>query len=169
MITKLESTIFRKLKSLAMALLPARFAGSLRSWRIRRHLRVYPARTVVHTYGGHKLKIHLTDGLAAGWYDNDWPLLPELNFLRERRLRPGAIVFDLGAHHGIVALMLAREVTASGRVVAVEANSHNAASAVINAQLNGADNLIVRHAAVSDRPGRITFNEGLNGQVDDGT
>ena len=65
--------------------------------------------------------------------------------------------------------MLAREVTPGGRVVAVEANPHNAAAAETNARLNGADNLTIRCAAVADRPGTIVFNEGLNGQVDDGS
>ena len=58
---------------------------------------------------------------------------------------------------------------ATGRVVAVEASPHNAAAAEVNARLNQAANLVVRCAAVSDRPGTLTFNQGLNGQVDDGT
>ena len=161
--------MFRRLKSLARRLLPARLVGRIRAWRVRGLVRGYTAHTVCHTYGGHELQVHLTDGLAAGWYDHNWPVLAEVKFLREHRLRPGSTVFDLGAHHGVVALMLAREVTASGRVVAVEANPHNAAAAETNARLNGAQNLIVRCAAASDHPGTITFNEGLNGQVDDGT
>jgi FkbM family methyltransferase len=132
-------------------------------------VRGYAPHTIRRTYGGHQFQVRLTDGLAAGWYDRDWPVLSEIEFLREHRLRAGATVFDLGAHHGIVALMLSREVTSTGRVVAVEANPHNAAAAEANARLNGADNLIVRCAAVSDRPGTLIFNEGLNGRVDDGT
>jgi hypothetical protein len=46
-------------------------------------------------------------------------------------------VFDLGAHQGIVALMLAREVGVSGHVVAFEPNPHNAAAAAKNRELNG--------------------------------
>ncbi len=159
----------RRLKALARWLLPPSLLGWLRMQRLWGNVRRYAPRTVRHMYGGHEFQIRLTDGFAAGWYDHDWPVLAEIEFLRGHRLRPGATVFDLGAHHGVVALMLAAEVTPSGRVVAVEANPHNAAAAEANARLNRADHLTVRYAAVSDCQGTLTFNEGLNGQVDDGT
>ena len=65
--------------------------------RLRALARGFAPRIVRHTYGGHDLEIRLTDPLSAGWYDNDWPVLAELRFLREHRLRPGATVYDLGA------------------------------------------------------------------------
>jgi FkbM family methyltransferase len=161
--------MFRRLKAVVRRLLPASLLGRLRAWRLRRLVGRYTPRVVRHTYGGHDLQVRLADPLAQGWYDHDWPLPAEILFLREHGLRPGATVFDLGAHQGVVALMLAREVTPAGRVVAVEANPHNAAAAEANARLNAADNLTVRCAAVADRAGVVTFNLGLNGQVDDGT
>jgi FkbM family methyltransferase len=161
--------MFRIFKAIVRRLLPRSLLGRLRVWRLRRTVARYSPRVVRHNYGGHDLQIRLTDPLASGWYDRDWPVLAEIRFLREHGLRPGATVFDLGAHQGIVALMLAREVTSTGRVVAIEANPHNAEAAEANARLNGADNMIVRCMAVADRPGVVTFNLGLNGQVDDGT
>jgi FkbM family methyltransferase len=128
----------------------------------------FPARVVEHTYGGGKLRVYLADPLAQGWYDSDWPELPEVVALRRTRLRPGARVFDVGAHQGVVALMLAREVAPTGRVVAVEPNPHNAAVAVKNRELNGMSQVEVVEAAVSDRAGTTVFNAGLNGQLDDG-
>lgn len=161
--------MFRRLKAAILRLLPAPVVGRLRAWRVGRIVRRYEPRVVRHTYGGHDLQVRLADPLAAGWYDSDWAELAEVRFLREHGLRPGATVFDLGAHQGVVALMLAREVGPGGRVVAVEASPHNAAAAEANARLNAADNLVVRCAAVADRPGTLTFNTGLNGQADDGT
>lgn len=161
--------MYRKLKALARRILPAALVRRIRAWRLRRLIGRHKPKTVDHCYGGHELRIRLADPLATGWYDHDWPVLAEVRFLRGSRLRPGARVFDLGAHQGVVALMLAREVTPGGLVVAVEASPHNAAAARENARLNAADNLIVRCAAVSDRAGMLRFNEGLNGQVDDGT
>src|SRR5262249_47043967 len=124
---------------------------------------------VNHTYGGFPFRIVISDPLAQGWYDCDWPVQPEIALLSQHRLRPGARVFDLGAHQCVVALMLARTVGLQGSVIALEANSHNARVGQRNRDANEAPQLQVLHAAVAERSGSITFNEGLNGRVDDGT
>ncbi len=83
--------------------------------------------TVEDTYAGHRLRILVADPLGEGWYDHDWQGLPELDELsRVGALRPGATVFDNVPHQGVVALVLASEVGESGRVIAVEAEPHNA-------------------------------------------
>jgi FkbM family methyltransferase len=130
----------------------------------------YEPREASHLYGGHPLRVRLEDPLAEGWYDHDWDQPQLISFLREHGvLRPGAVVFDIGAHQAVVALMLAREVGAEGRVVAVEAEPHNARVAAANAELNDAGNLLVVHAAGGAAPGSIPFAEGLNGHVEEGT
>lgn len=161
--------MFRKVKGLIGRLLPSRLRGCIRTWRLKALVRGFSPRIVRHSYGGHELQIQLADPLSVGWYDKGWPVLNEIRFLRSHSLRPGATVFDIGAHQGVVALMLSREVAAHGKVVAIEASPHNAAAAEVNVRLNQAANLVVRCAAISDRPGRLTFNQGLNGQVDDGS
>jgi FkbM family methyltransferase len=121
---------------------------------------------VTHDYGGCSLRIHLADPLAAGWYDHDWDEIAVFRFLRERGvLVPGATVLDLGAHQGVVALMLADKVGEAGRVIAVEAEPHNARVAERNRELNEAENLIVVHAAGAASEGVISFSEGLNGRI----
>ena len=156
------------LKSVVKRLLPARLWTRLRLWKQARSLASYPVRDVHHTYGGIPLTVHLTDAMATGWYDHDWSEPPEFAVLMGGRLKPGARVFDLGAHQGVVALMLSKLVGPSGAVVAVEAHPHNVAAAKANRDRNGAHHLKIVHAAVSDAPGTITFSEGLNGSVDDG-
>ncbi len=64
--------------------------------------------------------------------------------------------------------MLAREVGVTGKVVAVEASPHNSEAAAKNRELNGMSQIEVVQAAISDSPGRVVFNQGLNGQLDDG-
>jgi FkbM family methyltransferase len=150
--------------------LPGPAAGWLRVWRIRRAVRAFPARIVTHAYGGRTLRIYVGDPLASGWYDHDWDELPEIAVLKKaRRLQTGALVFNVGAHQGVVAMMLAHEAGPTGRVVAVEANSHNAAVARKNRDLNAMRQLQIVEAAVSDRSGTVVFNEELNGQLDDGS
>jgi FkbM family methyltransferase len=156
------------IKSLAKKVVPSWLWTRMRLFRLRRLVARFQTRQVRHTYGGYPLEIYLADPLGQGWYDNDWPVLPEIALLSKHRLRPGARVFDLGAHQCVVALMLARVVGPEGSVVALEANRHNAEVGRRNRELNGAEQLEVVHAAVAQESGRLTFNEGLNGQVDDG-
>jgi FkbM family methyltransferase len=82
-------------------------------------------------------------------------------------LKPGSVVFDLGAHQAVVALMLADIVGPNGRVVAVEAYAHNADVARRNCALNNADNVEVVHAAVAASSGVAWFTEGFNGHVEE--
>jgi FkbM family methyltransferase len=161
--------VLSKIKRLLMDMMPRALAGRLRAWRVRQLIRSYPAHVVEHVYGTGLLRVWLPDPLAAGWYDRDWPDLPEIACLRSFGLRAAARVFDIGAHQGVVAAMLAREVGESGKVIAVEANPHNAIAAIKNRDLNGMKQIEVLQAAVSDRVGTLVFNEGLNGQIDDGS
>jgi len=141
-----------------------------RKRRVARQIRSYSARIVSHDYGGHRLNVLITDPMAEAWYDRENCGLGEIDELvRMGALRPGATVFELGAHHGIVALILAAELGPSGKIVALEAEPHNAATARKNVDLNGAANVTIVHAAIAEHPGRLYFAEGLNGHVDTAT
>jgi len=64
-------------------------------------------------------------------------------------VRPGSVVYDIGAHLGSMALGTARLVGAAGRVVAFEGDPENATRLRDNAWRNGLkDRLEVVHAAV---------------------
>lgn len=146
-------------------IVPESLWARARTLRLRRHVRRYPRRIVTHRYGRHELRVLIADELAAGWYDHDWAEPPELSVFRGRSLKPGARVFDLGAHQAVVALMLQREVQPGGLVVAVELNDHNARVAEENAELNGATGLVVVNAAVADTPGVVRVDWDLNAAV----
>lgn len=127
----------------------------------------YPVHDVTHVRAGHTLRIRLNDPLAEAWYDRDEDTSLVVDFLRERGvLVRGAKVFDIGAHQGVVALVLAGDVGETGHVVAVEANPYNARIAEANRGLNGAQNLTVIHAAGAATEGSVSFSEGLNGRVE---
>jgi FkbM family methyltransferase len=135
--------------------------------RVARLITKYQPRTVSHAYGRHRFTILLADPLAEAWYDQDWPPLEEIDeLIRAGSLRDASTVFDIGAHQGVVALMLAAEVGMRGKVVAVEAEPHNARMARRNIALNRASNVEVVHAAIADRPGNVHFVDELNGHVD---
>lgn len=124
----------------------------------------YRSRVVNHIYGGIPLQVELHDPDSAGWYDHDWGPLPEIELLRRHALKPGARVFDLGAHQGVVAMQIAR-IVEPGEVIAVEGNWFNAARARRNAEINGFRHLHVLHAVAAATPGNIYFGEGSNASV----
>ncbi len=118
---------------------------------------------VERNYGGFALRVQLIDDKGEGWYDRDLPLDPEIALLRKHRLQPSARVFDIGAHQGVVALVLARIVGSSGQVVAIEASPFDAAGAQDNKALNGCSQLLVRNAAIAAEVGSIKFS--VSGRV----
>jgi FkbM family methyltransferase len=161
------ASIFKKL---VRERLPANIVRMLRRARIRYELKKhYKSRYVDHTYGGFPLKIHLTDSMAEEWYDRDLPELNEIALLKQQGLRPGAKVFNVGAHQGVFALMMAKIVGSGGMVVAVEANWHNASVARENRDLNDAPQLVIVEAAAGRKSGTLLFSEELNGRVELGS
>lgn len=119
-----------------------------------------------HRYGRRELSVLVEDAMGRSWYDHDWAMPAEIELLAARgRLRAGARVFDVGAHQGVVAMMLADLVGDAGTVVAVEATPHNAELARRNAALNGLAGIEVLHAAGADTPGTLYFSPRMNGHV----
>lgn len=74
-------------------------------------------------------------------------------------------MFNLGAHHGVVALMLA---ALSREVVAVEALPHNARAAAVNLELNElGERVKLVNAAVADEPGTTRIEVDLVSRLTD--
>lgn len=119
-----------------------------------------------HAFGSSRLSVHIVDMMGQRWYDHDWATPAEIRELAARgRLRHGARVFDIGAHQGVVAMMLADLVGPAGQVIAIEATPHNAEVARRNAELNGLPQIRVVHAAGADVPGTLHFSPRMNGHV----
>jgi FkbM family methyltransferase len=157
------------IKSAARAALPPSLWTLLRRLRLRWTVATYPRRIVEHLYAGFPLKILISDAMARDWYDMEWPEPPVVELLRRHRLREGAVVFNLGAHHGVMALILAKMVGPSGSVVALEAMPFNASVSRRNRELNDAPQLTIVNAAVGEEEGFLHFSPSLNGVVQDGS
>ena len=133
--------------------LPVRMYTRLGLARDAIHRARFRPYVATHRYGRRTLSVHVTDAMAQGWYDHDWQLPAEIGVLAERgRLREGALVFDIGAHQGVVAMILGDLVGPGGGVVAVEATRHNAEVAWRNVALNGLMQVVVMHAVGPDPP-----------------
>jgi FkbM family methyltransferase len=153
------------IKNSLRAIIPKSLWERLRHLRIARNVQRYPRRFVEHTYAGHRLKVLIADGLGEDWYDKDWGNLEEVDLLRSGKLRPGSRVFDLGAHQGVVAMIMSQIVGPSGEVIAVEGMRHNCDVAKENLRLNKITNVTVHHAVIAEQDGHIRFFDGLNGSV----
>lgn len=166
MLPSLSPTVSRRVTRTAELVLPRRAMRALRVTKFRRERDRFAPRVAYHSYGGRPRRI-IIGSRYGEWYDRDWPELEEVAFLKRHGLRPGARVFNLGANHGVVALMLADAVGHDGLVVALEAHPEDATLAKRNRELNSADQLLCLHGAAARSSGALPF--GLNGEVDDGT
>lgn len=153
------------IKTIARTLTPRWLWRRLRTSKMRRMLDRFEPFVAEHVYAGVPLKVNIADPLGQGWYDHDWAPMPEIDLLRQGRLQAGARVFDIGAHQGVVAMILAHAVGPNGAVVAIEALPHNARVGAVNVQLNGVTNVHYEQAAISDRAGAIDVSLDLNSQV----
>jgi FkbM family methyltransferase len=155
-------------KRVARTVFPNSVIGRFLQARLGQTLQRFPEREISVNYAGVNLRLLIRDWMAAGWYSNGSGSLPEIDFLARYGLQPGAIVFDLGAHQCVVALVMAAVVGARGRIVAVEAHPHNVEVSKQNKRLNGAEHLQIVGAAVGDVDGELEFSLGLNGSVTQG-
>ena len=78
----------------------------------------------------------------------------------ERLVKPGHVLFDVGAHVGYYSLLSSRLVGAQGRVVAFEAMPRNARFLRHHLSANRCANVEVIEGAVSDHPGTARFARG---------
>jgi FkbM family methyltransferase len=143
-------------------MLPESLYVRARTEFVSRRVARYTPRTVSHVYGGFPLSLSLEDPVAEEWYDQDMLFQKDLGRLA---LRQSELVFDLGAHQAVVALIASRTVGETGRVIAVEAEPHNVRVARTNVALNGVDNVELVPAAVASHEGSVQFAEGLNGRL----
>jgi FkbM family methyltransferase len=85
---------------------------------------------------------------------------PEVQELLQRELRPGDVLYDLGASIGFFTVLGAKLVGPEGRIVAVEPFPESARRLRRNVELNGFATVTVEQAAVAAEPGESTFVGG---------
>jgi FkbM family methyltransferase len=89
--------------------------------------------------------------LFAGIHDED--VIAAL----ENVIRPGDVVYDVGAHHGLMTVIAARAVGPSGAVVSFEPNPRALDQIRRHIALNGVTNAVVEEIALSDEEGETSF------------
>jgi FkbM family methyltransferase len=129
--------------------------------------RIAPDGTIRHSYLGVSLELAVVDELTTGWYGRDWPMeeRAEFAFLRRLGIPPDGRALNLGAHQGLIALLLKRLLVPTGEVIAVEMDRTNAEACARNFRLNDGAGLKAVHAAILDRPGRVRARRASNGNA----
>lgn len=92
-----------------------------------------------------------THGCWAGTYERD------TQRVFEEMVRPGIVVYDVGANAGFFTLLASKLAGASGKVYAFEPLPRNLAMLREHVRLNGAENVEIVPFAVSDRTGTSRF------------
>jgi FkbM family methyltransferase len=99
-----------------------------------------------------------------GGYESD-----HMDALR-KYVKPGAIVYDLGANAGYYTLALSRLVGSAGHVFSFEPDSHNADALRRHIQLNKLTNVSVVQSAVSNASGLVGFTGvGAGAEISSGS
>jgi FkbM family methyltransferase len=80
-------------------------------------------------------------------------------------IHPGDVVWDVGAHYGYVALMVARGVGAEGRLHAFEPARRSRWYLSRHVAWNGLTNVVVHPFALSDFDGQSSFGGGDSSQM----
>ena len=129
--------------------------------RARKRIFFHPHTIDLHVYDT-DLHFYIGDPIGEFWYSHFEPMT-ELGWIFEH-LRPGDLLVDCGAHHGIISLLAAKKCGAN--VIAVEASPSSVEILRRNVQLNQATVRVI-HAAVSDRDGKVGFSNDSCGSVDE--
>jgi FkbM family methyltransferase len=148
-------------------ILPYQVVAALNSVWAEYSFRTFKPRVARHKYGAYEFEVELIDFDGAAWLDKDYDesAFAEITLLRQRKLGPGAKVFNIGANQCIQAMILAREVKPDGFVWAIEPNGRNVQAGAKNCGLNDIDNVRLINAAASSTSGKIRFNSAMNGHV----
>src|SRR5580698_3297117 len=121
--------LYARVKRAARGILPARVRSYPRLLWAKFSYLTFKSRIICHRYGAYQLTMEVIDAESARWFDRDLDELPDLGFLSQHRLIPGAKVFNIGANQGLLAMLLAKVVAPGGFVWAIEPNIRKANAA----------------------------------------
>ena len=126
----------------------------------------FKPKVIYKTVEGATFKFFLSSPSATVWYgDARSDVSIEMRFLRDRIVRPGCRVLEIGSHHGYTTMMLSRWVGDHGKVYALEPIPDNVRVLKRNIELNAVENIKVVPVAVGPLAGKITLLDETNGSV----
>lgn len=151
---------------LAKRVFPQSMVQQVRQWDLRRRIALFRPYLVSKPVGDVKLDFWIADAVGQLWYGSkEITIFQEMKFIRDRMIAPGDVVMDCGAHHGYTALLFAKWLGNTGKVLAFEASKHNYRILKKNIKLNNISNIYAYNAAVGDVHGKINISIDYNANV----
>jgi FkbM family methyltransferase len=98
----------------------------------------------------------------SGWSPIVGRWEPELQSLFTKIIKPGSLIYDLGANNGIHSLLFSKLTGPEGQVFSFEPLPDNCREIETNAELNHLKNINIVRAAVSNESGQTVFHLGLH-------
>lgn len=116
---------------------------------------------------GHELWVYIADKTSTTWYKSEWKSDARLEFeeLKKLEIPQTAQIFDIGAHQGIVSILLKRILAPSGTVVSIEMDKANHEACIKNCRKNGDSEIKNIHAAIGSEAGYIRSSGRSNSEV----
>jgi FkbM family methyltransferase len=111
---------------------------------------------------GVRFYIHLNSTEDVNYWTGRYETQGEVECFRSQ-LKPGMVVFDVGANNGMYSLAASAAVGPTGRVYGFEAVPEIMTRFRAHVTLNGAANVTLVECAVSDRVGKIRFYPDQSG------
>lgn len=135
-------------------------------------LRALYLQTLKKFVGSNVISVTVMDGILKGyrWRFNNrtnnemilgtWER--EMQDIFSRYLKPGNMVYDLGAHQGFLSAVAGKLTGASGKVYSFEPFPYNYNFLSENIHLNNLKNVKTFQAAVSDKAGKVKFSNSIH-------
>jgi FkbM family methyltransferase len=145
-------------------------SGIVRRCPVDRRVKVGFAELAYHAFSHFDLEYHFdSEVLGIRWSARAFPDLLTRHMMFEglyqedvlecvRHLAgPGDTVYDVGGHHGLMAVVASKAVGGTGRVITFEPNPVAREFLAENLQLNRVENVRVEPIGLSDQEGRFDF------------
>jgi FkbM family methyltransferase len=124
-----------------------------------------PAETNI---GGLKIYLDPEDSAIGAFLQTNASYESDVSELIRSRLRQGDCFVDVGASFGYFTALASSVVGPSGRVIAIEPGPQNQTLLLLNTRLNGAVDVEIHQAALSDEGGLLRYGRsGANGTISD--
>ena len=123
------------------------------------HRRPDPTLPLLHEFetDGEKHRLWLTNPFTKSWWHKPQIAMNgELSELK-RLCSEGGVVLEIGAHHGLMTLLMAGWVGESGHVYAIEASADNALVLDANCFQNRLHNVSTAFTAIGSQAGTVSF------------
>jgi FkbM family methyltransferase len=122
---------------------------------------------IIHVQAeGEEFEFYVANEVGKEWYDLGRPdPRAEMRFIRNQMVKAGNLVIECGCHHGFTTILLSRWVGSQGKIVAFDANPHNANIALKNMELNAITNVKIYSSAIGNQTGTLWITNASNARV----